>query len=161
MGRIVARFSDGSFLEYDRGKDDEWCVYLTRRNVRRFIPEDWQYFKRLHEYSLIHGADKVYDDFVHIYNRTTKEVSEEVLELIKNISKSYGLNELNASIIFSIIYLGMIAEENKERTRLGKRIKRLGIHQTIVERMNYNDAAKFSIGKKWWQIDEICKSKGF
>ena len=54
-----------------------------------------------------------------------------------------------------------IAEENKEFTKLGKRIKRLGVHQVLKERMHYNEAANFSKGKKWKELNEICSSKGF
>ncbi len=161
MSRIITEFADGSYLEYDRGAFDNWCVYLSRPNVARYAPKDYQYFKRLHEYSLTHGAKKVYDDFVSIYDKTTKTLSSEVLAFIKDLTKSYGTDEINVSIDFSIIYMGMVAEENKENTKLGKRVKRLGVYQVLIDEMDYNSAANFSRGKKWRELDEICKSKGF
>lgn len=57
--------------------------------------------------------------------------------------------------------MGMIAEENKENTQLGKQIKRLGVHQVLIEKMGCNEAANFSKGIRWRQIDAICSSKGF
>lgn len=75
--------------------------------------------------------------------------------------RKYGEDSLNIAIDFTIIYMGMIAEENKEFTKLGKRIKRLGVHQVLKERMHYNEAANFSRGKKWKELNEICSSKGF
>lgn len=161
MGQIITTFADGSYLQYDKGKFDNWCVYLSRPNENIYAPKDYQYFKRLHKYSLIYGAEKLYNDFVCIYNITTKEYTNEVFDKIKNIAKSYGNDEINVAIDFSIIYMGMVAEENKAYTKLGKRIKRLGVHQVLIEQMPYNEAANFSKGKKWKEIDEICINKGF
>ena len=161
MGQIVTQFSDGSYLEYDRGSFDDWCVYLSRPNVPRYAPKDYQYFKRLREYSLTHGAKKLYDDFVRIYDKTTKVRSNDVFDYIKEIAKDYGDDETNVAIDFSIMYMGMIAEENKRGTKLGKRIKRLGVHQVLIDEIDCNDAANFSKGKGWRDIDAICKSKGF
>ena len=67
----------------------------------------------------------------------------------------------NLILDFSIIYMGMVAEENKAFTKLGKRVKRLGVHQVLVDKLNYNDAASFSRGKKWYDISEECNQKGF
>ena len=161
MGKITTTFRDGSYLEYDTGTFDDWCVYLSRPNADRYAPKDFQYFERLYKYSLIHGAEKVYSDFVNIYNKTSKNLSEKVFVDIKEISKSYGADELSVAIDFSIIYMGMVAEENKAFTRLGKRIKRLGIYQVLIDKMSPFIAAQYSKGKKWMELNEICKSKGF
>lgn len=161
MGQIVTKFSDGSYLEFDSGSFDDWCVYLSRPNVPRYAPKDYQYFKRLHEYSLAHGAKKLYDDFVRIYDKTTKQCTDEVFSFIKEISKGYGTDEISVAIDFSIIYMGMVAEENKAFTKLGKRVKRLGVYQVLMDGMDYNIAANFSRGKKWRELDDICRTKGF
>lgn len=161
MGRIVTTFSDGSKLEYDKGAFDDWCVYLTRPNVPKYAPKDFQYFQRLVDYGAKYGFDNLYEDYVEIYNLTTKNIEETVLRRIKETTSKYGEDSLNIAIDFTIIYMGMIAEENKEFTKLGKRIKRLGVHQVLKERMHYNKAANFSRGKKWKELNEICSSKGF
>ena len=62
---------------------------------------------------------------------------------------------------FTIIYAGMIAEENKANTILKKRIKRLGMHQLLLENYKAEDAANFSRNKKWKELDAIMKQKGF
>ena len=161
MGRIVTTFSDGSKLEYDKGAFDDWCVYLTRPSISKYAPKDFQYFHRLVDYVTKYGFDNLYEDYVEIYNLTTKNIEETVLRRIKEITSKYGEDSLNIAIDFTIIYMGMIAEENKEFTKLGKRIKRLGVHQVLKERMHYNEAANFSRGKKWKELNEICSSKGF
>ena len=59
------------------------------------------------------------------------------------------------------IYAGMIAEERKAYTKLGKRVKRLGIHQVILEGMAPTRAANFSRGKAWREIAALCTERGF
>ena len=40
MGQLIKHFPDGSFLEYDRGGFDDWCVYLTDASGKRKPPRD-------------------------------------------------------------------------------------------------------------------------
>lgn len=47
MGQLIKRFPDGSFLEYDRGGFDDWCVYLTDASGNRKPPRDTDYFAQL------------------------------------------------------------------------------------------------------------------
>lgn len=161
MGQLIKKFADGSFLEYDKGSFDDWCVYLTRPGIERYAPRDYQYFQRLIKYGEKYGNNKVYDDFVAIYGLTTKQIGNEILDFIEVLSENYGEDALDVEIDFTIIYLGMIAEENKERTRLGKRIKRLGIHQILMEGKTFGEAANFSRGMGWRDIDKLCKERGF
>jgi hypothetical protein len=55
----------------------------------------------------------------------------------------------------------MVAEENKTNTKLGKKIKRLGVHQILIENMKPEIAANFSKGMKWQEISNECKIRGF
>jgi hypothetical protein len=57
--------------------------------------------------------------------------------------------------------MGMIAEERKAGTRLGKRIKRLGVHKFLIEKKTVTEAANFMRGMGWRQIDAMCKERGF
>lgn len=161
MGRIIRKFKDGSLLEYDKGAFDDWCVYLTRPDAMRYAPKDYQYFKRLTEYGSEYGNNQIYNDFVQIYNVTTKSLEDAVFELIDRLSEKYGEKAIDIAIDFSIIYMGMVAEENKAYTKLGKRVKRLGIHQVLIDGLPYNMAANFSRGKKWRDLDNECKQRGF
>lgn len=157
----VASFPDGSFLEYDQGRFDNWCVYLTRPAVPRCAPRDFQYFRRLSEMSVIYGARTLYDDFVMIYERTTNHIDQSILSLIWCLCAKYGEHSIDMAIDFTIIYMGMVAEENKANSKLGKRIKRLGVHQVLLENIDYDVAANFSRGKKWNELDDICAQRGF
>ena len=159
--RLIQKFSDGSVLTFDDGTFDGWCVYLQRPHQPKYAPADIQYFTRLQQLGDIHGHQKIYNDFVTFYTPTSTQVDEAVLNLIRRIAASYNSDTLEIEILFTIIYAGMIAEENKQKAILKKRIKRLGMYQTLIDRLSPEIAANFSKGKKWSELDQICRTKGF
>ena len=161
MPRRICKFSNGGFLEFDHGSFDNWCVYVVRPNGQRFAPSDLQYFSRLKKLAENYGNQKIYDDFTVIFNRVSKNIHPEIFDLIALLSRSYGKDQLEMEIWLSVLYAGMVAEENKENARLGKRIKRLGMHQVLIEGIVPGEAAVFSKGKKWRELDELMKTKGF
>lgn len=158
----VKTFSDGSYLEYADGNFDSWCVYMVNpaKNFRR-PPKDVDYFDFLQKKAQQYGSQKVYGDFVLIYDLTQKTISPQVLSKIDEISASYGNDALDFSKIYTILYMGMLAEENKAFTKLGKRIKRLGVHLLLLEGQPVQYAANFMRGMNWRQIDSMCKQRGF
>lgn len=161
MPKWINQFSHGGFIEFGKGSFDDWCVYVTRANGERFAPTDVQYFSRLKMLAKKHHSRLIYDDFVAIYNRTGPDVDKNVLELIAVLSRWYREDSLEMEIWFNVLYAGMIAEENKEKAVLKKRIKRLGMHQVLIEDMTPETAAVFSKGKKWRELDKLMKQKGF
>lgn len=161
MPRRICKFSNGGFLEFDQGSFDNWCVYVVRPNGQRFAPSDVLYFSRLKKLAKNYGSQKIYDDFIIIFNRVSKNINSEIFDLITLLSHSYGTDRLEMEIWMSVLYAGMVAEENKENARLGKRVKRLGMHQVLLEEMTPEEAAVFSKGKKWHDLDKVMKSKGF
>ncbi|NTV99741.1 MAG: hypothetical protein HGA19_00375 [Oscillochloris sp.] len=76
-------------------------------------------------------------------------------------SKAYGDDDLEVGILLSILYAGMIAEENKRQARLRKRVKRLGVHQVLFEGLAPEEAATFSKVKLWEVIDLECTVRHF
>lgn len=131
---IIKKFRDEYFLEYNRGRFDAWCVYYTNTQGIRKAPKDIDYFKNLYQLSLKYGVDKVYLDYVKIYDRTEKTMNKDVLAYITQIANEYEEQDvLEIDIMFSILYLAIISEENKENSKLGKRIKRLGIYSLLKE----------------------------
>ncbi|NLO63636.1 MAG: hypothetical protein GX095_00130 [Clostridiales bacterium] len=158
---IIKRFSNGAFLEYDRGSFDDWCVYLTIPTKTRIAPRDTDYFQTINDLASAYGLSNVYNDYVSNYNLTGKDVEEDVLKKITTIAQNYNDDANNVDILFSILYLAMIAEERKANTRLGKRIKRLGIHYLLFEKASISQAANFMRGMNWRQIDKLCEERGF
>ena len=55
----------------------------------------------------------------------------------------------------------LVSEENCRNTRLGKRIKRLGIYEMLYSGRTVEDAANFMRGMSWKEIDVLCKERGF
>ena len=162
MGQVIKIFSDGSFLEYDHGSFDDWCVYITKLDGSRRPPRDMDYFIQLKVLEHVYGVDKVYGDYVEVYNITGKEVCESGLDFITKIAETYAPEDaLLVDTIFSILYMAMIAEERKSNTRLGKRIKRLGIYKLLIENKSVVESANFMRGMGWRDIDALCRVRGF
>ncbi|MDY5045945.1 DUF7004 family protein [Phascolarctobacterium sp.] len=161
MGKKIKTFSNGSYLEYDRGSFDDWCVYLTDSTGNRRPPRDIDYFSTLVSLAGEYSSERIYSDYCDIYDRTGKVLDNTVLEYITTVASTYGANALLVNQIFSILYMAMIAEEQKKYTKLGKRIKRLGIYKLLIESTPAREAANFMRGMGWRDIAEMCKERGF
>ena len=161
MPQKINGFNNGGFIEFDKGSFDNWCVYVVKPNGERFAPTDIQYFLRLKKLGEKYGTKRIYDDFTVIFNRTTKEIDKNIFKLISILSKFYSKHSLEMEIWFNVLYAGMIAEENKANAILKKRIKRLGIHQVLIDGLEPEVAASFSKGIKWQDLDRLMKAKGF
>lgn len=159
----VKTFADGSYLEFGWGGFDEWCVYYVSPQGQREPPKDVDYFRALANYAQKYGAQKLYSDFVAVYDRTTgSECRPEVNREISDIAATYRSEDsLRIDKIFSILYMAMIAEQNKKGTRLGKRIKRLGVHVLLWENATPEYAANCMKGLPWKTIDGWCHERGF
>lgn len=161
MGQIIKKFSDGSYLEYDRGSFDDWCVYLTQPGGSRKPPRDMDYFADLEKLAVKYGAQQIYGDYVQVYELTGKQINTQTLNAISRIADRYGPDALKVDIIFSILHMAMIAEEQKRNTHLGKRIKRLGIYVLLIENRTVQESANFMRGMGWRDIDTLCIERGF
>ena len=84
-----------------------------------------------------------------------------MLKYITHISSRYADDALRVDIIFSILYVAMISEEKIVYTKLGKRIKRLGVHLLLVDGESVEDSANIMRGKGWREIDTDCRNRGF
>jgi len=147
---------------FDQGKFDNWCVYVVESDGSKKAPFDNEYFSDLKNISLKYPNNKVYNDFVSIYDITTNMIEQNVLDLIDSIVSTYNIeDQILIEQWFSVIYAGMIAEENKQYAKLKKRIKRLGMHQTLILNFSPYEASKFSYGKKWYDLDKIMQPLGF
>ena len=162
MGPLIKVFSDASYIEYDRGSFDDWCVYYIAPSGIRKPPRDTEYFQTLKELSEKYGVSRIYHDFTKVYTWTDNQLSKRSLDLITELSTEYENEDiLTIDKTFSIIYCGMVAEERKRNTKLGKRIKRLGIHVLLLENESVAYAAHFMRGKNWRDIDFDCRQRGF
>lgn len=162
MARLVKNIRYQRRVIFDKGKFDDWCVYVVERNGHRKAPLDVEYFHDLKMIALGYPDDKVYRDFLKIYELTTSSVEATVIQAIDNIVKTYKQDDQELiEQWFTVLYAGMIAEENKEKAILKKRVKRLGMHQVLMEDIPVQEAANFSKGKSWRELDKIMLEKGF
>ena len=100
-GKPIKKFKDGSFLEYDQGRFDEWCVYLKLPNGKRYPPHDTDYFQTIIDFATKYGRDRVYADYVSIYDITGREIT--VLANGNYTPGTYEIN-FNASALSSGVY---------------------------------------------------------
>ena len=156
MMRDALKLENDTVVFFDRGKFDDWCVYVQEEGNNKWAPRDPEYFAYFQEVASRYGKEKVYDDFVQIYSAVGDSVDSKTTNLILEISNSYEEQDrLLVQLNFSVMYFGMIAERNKRYAVLKERIKRLGFHQVIVEGMEPAVAANFSRGKKAKELIEI------
>ena len=161
MPTLIKNVRNRNIVEFDSGSFDDWCVYLTRPQQLRYAPRDTEYFSKLKFFGNAHTPKKIYNDFVTFYILTDRNIDVNILNLITRLTDDYGTDAEEMDIWFSIIYAGMIAEENKANAILKKRIKRLGMHQVLIEGLDPNLAANFSKGKKWKELDALMRERGF
>ena len=161
MPTLIKTVRNRNIVEFDFGSFDNWCVYLRRPGQMRYAPRDTEYFSKLKMLGNAHTSQKIYNDFVTFYTHTDKTINQKILNLITQLSDTYGADAEEMDIWFTVIYAGMIAEENKQFAILKKRIKRLGMHQVLIEGMDPALAANYSKEKKWRDLDVVMKARGF
>lgn len=157
----IKTFSNGIGVKFDKGRIDAWRVCLIDSKGVKFVPKDSFYFSKLKELADDYGVDRVYDDFVEIYDVTGKDVSKKVLSAIDDTAEGYGKDSLKANVAFTLLYLTMIAEENRENTKLGRRIKRLGAYELLKKERPLDDAMSFMKHMTWREIADLCEERGF
>ena len=153
-------FADGSSIGFGRGKIDDFCVYVKDEAGVR-APLDTEYFQFIHDLATQYGTLAVYNAFKRIYDVAQRELHPVAISIIDQASKRFSASKLKPKLYFSILYLCMVAEQNYPNTRLGKRLKRLGIYQLLFEEMDVQEAANWSRGKSWRVIADECEKRGF
>jgi len=161
MGWYQKKLSDGTLLEYDQGKDDKWCVYVTEPGGSRNPPRDVDCFLQLKELSKKFGSDVLYADYVAVYKQVGKSVDNSVFDTIADAAVKYRTDSLKVEKLLSILYMTTISEENKKNARLGKRIKRLGIHKLLIDGVSPEEAAYSMNGMGFAELDKLCKKREF
>lgn len=154
----IANLSDGSRLVFSHGKFDRWCIYHVVGHSAHAI-KDCEIFKILHAYNGV-VRFTLYQDFLYVFEQVTNLINYDVVEKINVTSKRYA-NPSEVEFILLFLYAGMVAEENKINAILKKYIKRLGVHQVLIERVPAVIAANYSKGKNWRELKLECEARGF
>lgn len=161
MKRLIKKIGNQGYIYFDTGKFDDWCVYVAMNDNRPYAPHDSEYFSGMQTLAGYFGSQKVYADFLRIYEQTSKNLDADTLKEIDRISVDYRQYSESAGLWFTLIYAGMIAEENKAHAVLKKRIKHLAMYQLLFEKMPVEDVVNFSKGKAWRELDQMMKKRGF
>lgn len=143
----------GNRLVMGQGNFDNYCVYVERHDGTYFAPTDEWYFDRMSKWVDKEGS---YSRFCQVYDMTTDQIDKKVWNTIEVIATS-----AEEALILGILYLGMYAEENKDGAILKKRIKRLGVHQLLLEGYTAKKAANFSRKQKVEYLTLQCHERGF
>jgi hypothetical protein len=161
--RLFADLPTGYRISFGPGKFDEWLIYFVSHSNVTYFPKDVEYFSTLDSVGQVYGHMNLYRDFLTLYNWIgTEEVAKpEIIEWICAMAGGYGKYRNRIINVFAILYAGMVAEEKKEHKVLGKKIKRLGIYQVLIDREQPAFAANFSRGMKAAQLKVECEKRGF
>jgi hypothetical protein len=148
---------NGCLVEFGQGSFDDWCVYLTRPGSRKYAPRDPEYFEFLRRCALTHSTENVYRAFLAVFAVASRTPNPKAITIIQTESLAFAAESDEMEVWLSVMWGGMIAEENKAFSRLGKRIKHLGVHQVLVQGLPVLEAANWSRGKKWRDIAGECE----
>lgn len=160
--RLIRKIAEQREIVFDKGKFDNWCVYIVEANGSRRAPTDEEYFADLQRLGRKYGGNKIYSDYLKLYELTGSVINNDVLDLVDLIKEDYIAEDRNQiEQWFCVLYAGMVAEENKAGAILKKRIKRLGMFQVLMLNQSPEFAAKFSLKKTCRMLDKIMKDYGF
>lgn len=164
MTRTIQRFSFGHSILFAQGKFDEYCVYIRKPDDVLDPPHDLSYF----QYMLKMNRPGVtterqnhrmtFMDFIAIYEMTGKAISENVLEKIHVLASSYN-DPHWVELTFVVLYAAMVAEENKENTKLDKKIKGLAVYMLLIENRSPEFIVNYFQGMKWQKIQAMCDAR--
>jgi hypothetical protein len=162
LNRFNPKFSDNSSYEFTFGNFDPWCVEYYKGGKAQKRITDTTSFKALLRYGKHVGYENVYKDFVEVYDMVYVGTDlNEVTRRIELISEKYGVYQLKMNKLLHFLFMCIVAEEMKEKTKLGKRIKRLGVHRVLIEGIDPEIAAK-ETNRVWpKKISYMCEMRGF
>ena len=146
-------------IYFDKGQFDNWCIHLETPTGKLF-PLDKEYFSIMYNIGNQFTHQQVYNDFLDVFEKTSTYVNQNVLKLITEQSEKYGTLADEYDMWMTVIYAGMIAEENKSNAVLKKRVKRLGMYQVLIEKLEPEFAANFSKGKPWLDLNDAMMERG-
>ena len=69
MNRLIKLLKKKRRVVFDSGSFDNWCVYVVEENGTKKAHFDKEYFTALKTVANKYETDKVYNDFVAIYDR--------------------------------------------------------------------------------------------
>lgn len=145
-------------IYFAQGKFDKYCVYHIDDKGKKSIPLDEHYLKWIKDLANKYGTDKVYKDFLRIYEITDENFKEkECKKLINTIDTHYPQED--TTYWWTIFYMTMVAECKKKYAILKKRIKHLGVYNTLFDNYDIAYITTYMRNKKWQELDKLMKQR--
>jgi hypothetical protein len=148
-----------NFAAFQNLELDPSNKYDRAISVRK-SPGYMENLRQLQIFAAQYSPERIYRDFVKIYDVTEYNISSDTLALIAEASESYGDNGGDISYLFTMIYFAMLSEQRRRDTKLGKRVIRLAVYQALFDTLNSEEVTYYP-PRKWWLIDAQCSQMGF
>lgn len=149
---------NGFHLEFGKGNFDDYCVYVSKSNVKLHWLKDEEYFRWLNRLSKKYSVELVYEDFKYVYDNVYTGVSSETANYVVRVVDSHYREHTQQW--WGIYFMTMLAEEYKENSILGKRIKHLGVYNFLFDKYPISYIVKYMRGMDWWELDELMYQRG-
>ena len=153
-------------LFFGRGRFDDWCVFVFD-SVRSkfFFPLDYDYLYWIKCLGERFGNERVYFDFVLLYDCVRRGVSNRECYVVTSMVDE-GYVGVDTQVWWVIFFMTMYAECMKENTRLGKRIKRLGVYNVLVDGDDVEYVTQYMKNDEglpgWFEyLDRLMRDRGF
>ena len=151
---------------FDRGNFDEWCVHCMKPDGKMWFAYDSEYLSWIKRMAKFHGKDKVYKDFISIYNSACYNFNmKNGYEVIKEVASHYPSKDTTEHW-WTYFWMTMVAEERKENAIVGKKIKRLAVHNLLYDNYKLSYVLKYMDTRRnpnmnWRVLDDLCYERGF
>lgn len=134
-------------------------------------PEDVEYLQDMRDFGSKYGKETAWTTFLELYDSIPQKrgvsINRGMIEVVKEICRRYPA-ESKLRFTLDCLLCAMIAENNRLRrfgsqydTKLGKKVKALGVYQAIFEEsLTIRQVANFSKKMPWSQISEECRNRG-
>lgn len=151
------RLKDGTRIWFGKGNFDDWCVFVKEKGeIKCYTDKD--YFNVIKSLSKIYGVEMVYDDFKTIYFSVNEQFDiHKMVSKCESVAKHYAEKTLKWWIV---LYMTMVAEENKKNKILGKRIKHLGIYNILFDKYEIDYVTTYMNGMKWYELNKLMNERG-
>lgn len=157
---LIIPFQDSTFLAYTRGQFDNWRVtFMTKEGKAMESPRDTYFFDYYLSLATPQvSTKKIFNALKHLSRHIRKDsptefeyLREEVVSVANQllIPSEHHLRFEKATMS---LLAAMLSEEKKKFTKLGKKLKILGLYQVLVQGMAPEKAANWSRGKAWKDI---------
>lgn len=149
---------------FGRGKFDDYCAYCSY--IDQYgqelcaMPLDTYYFDLLYQLGSVYGYWRVYQDVKHVYEQCRSKIDPILIDRIRFIAVRYGQDGALMHDCLLHLYYGMVAEENKANTKIGRLIKMNGVHSLLIDQRGVDVSANECRNMGWREIEAEANVRG-